>query len=181
MRYETPRQDEPMVISIVAVEYKVERVLINLGSSTNIMYWLTYKKLGLPSTDLDPYTGKLYGFACEQADHQVVRHCYEDSLRIGSCPSQTNGPNMNVLDLDLDPKCEGERKRPLLAKDLKEVNVGPNPAHRTKIGTALAQEDESRLVSFLWENRDVFAWSLADMPRIDPEFLCHHVSILPGC
>ncbi|RDX83157.1 hypothetical protein CR513_35953, partial [Mucuna pruriens] len=47
MSYEPPRQDEPMVISVVMTEYKVEKVLINQGSSANILYWSTCKRLGL--------------------------------------------------------------------------------------------------------------------------------------
>ncbi|RDX87836.1 hypothetical protein CR513_30633, partial [Mucuna pruriens] len=66
MRYEPPRQDEPMVISVVTTEYKVERVLIDQGSSANILYWSTCKKLGLQSADLEACVRKLYGFVDEQ-------------------------------------------------------------------------------------------------------------------
>ncbi|RDX82683.1 hypothetical protein CR513_36493, partial [Mucuna pruriens] len=38
MRSEPPRHDEPMVISVVVAKYKVERVLIDQGSSANILY-----------------------------------------------------------------------------------------------------------------------------------------------
>ncbi|RDX67625.1 hypothetical protein CR513_53471, partial [Mucuna pruriens] len=68
MRYKPPRHDEPMVISIEVAEYKVERVLIDQGSSTNILYWSTYKKLGLQPTDMEPCVGKLYGFTGEQVE-----------------------------------------------------------------------------------------------------------------
>ncbi|RDY02439.1 hypothetical protein CR513_14103, partial [Mucuna pruriens] len=241
MQSEPPRHDEPMVILVMVVEYKVERVLIDQGSSANILYWSTYKKLGLKLFDMEPYARKLYGFVGDQVeikgvtelettfgecsyvrtilvlytvinmeasyneimgwptlnklgavvstyhlcmkvwvDHQVTRRCYEDSLRIGSRPSQADEPNVNVLDLDLDLRCDDERKRPLLAEDLKEVNIGTKPKYKTKIGTALEQEDESNLISFLRENRDVFVWSPVDMPEIDPKFICHHLSISPG-
>ncbi|RDX60880.1 hypothetical protein CR513_60945, partial [Mucuna pruriens] len=113
-------------------------------------------------------------------DHRVTRRCYEYNLRIGSQPSQAEEPDMNVLDLYLDHRCEDECERPLLAEDLKEVSIGPKPTHKTQVGMALAKEDESRLVSFLWENRDVFAWSSADMPGIDPDFLHHHLLVSLG-
>ncbi|RDX57864.1 hypothetical protein CR513_62866, partial [Mucuna pruriens] len=250
MRYEPPRQDELMVISVMTTEYKVERVLIDQGSSANILYWSTYKRLRLWLTNLEVCVGKLYCFVGEQVaikgvieletmfgehnhahtipvlytiidveasyniimgrptlnklgvvvstlhlctkypvgqevgrvwvDHRVARRCYEDSLKIGSQPSRVEELDVNVLDLDLDPTCEDERERPLLAEDLKEVSIGPKPAHKTKIGTTLSQEDESRLVSFLQENRDVFAWFPTNMFGIDPDFLCHHLSISPG-
>ncbi|RDX58138.1 hypothetical protein CR513_62566, partial [Mucuna pruriens] len=62
---EPPRHDEPMVISIVVAEYKVGRVLIDQGSSANILYWSMYKKLGLKLADMKPYMWKLYGFASD--------------------------------------------------------------------------------------------------------------------
>ncbi|RDX84097.1 hypothetical protein CR513_34906, partial [Mucuna pruriens] len=229
MRYEPPRHDKPMVISVVTAEYKVESVLIDQGSSTNILYWLTCKRLGLQPADLEACTGKLYGFANEQVTikgvielettfgesthactipmlymvvdvdvsysiimerltlnrlgavvstlhlcmkypvgQEVTRQYYEDNLRIGSQTSQSREPDVNVLDLDLDPRCKDEHERPQLAKDLKEVSIGPKP------------EDESHLISFLRENRDVFAWSLIDMLGINLDFLCHLLLISLG-
>ncbi|RDX92742.1 hypothetical protein CR513_25081, partial [Mucuna pruriens] len=176
MRYKPPKQDEPMVISVVAVKYKVERVLIDHGSSANILYWSTYKKLGLPPTDLDPYTGKLYGFAGEQV---AIKGVIELETTFGE-HNHTRTILVLYSVVDVEASYSIIMGRPALNRpDLKEVNVRPNTAHKTKVGTALVQKDESRLVSFLWENWDVFAWSLIDMPGIDPRFLCHHPSILP--
>ncbi|KAI9076295.1 hypothetical protein K1719_041720 [Acacia pycnantha] len=33
---------------------------------------------------------------------------------------------------------------------------------------------------FLALNRDVFAWSAAEVPGIDPDFCCHRLAIRPG-
>ncbi|RDX62333.1 hypothetical protein CR513_59348, partial [Mucuna pruriens] len=112
------------------------------------------RERSLRPADLEACVEKLYGLAGEQ-------------------PSRVGKPNINVLDLDLDPRCEDERERPLLVEDLKEANIG----YKTKIGTTLTHADESHIVAFLWENRDVFAWSPANMPRIDLDFLCHRLSI----
>ncbi|RDX65635.1 hypothetical protein CR513_55696, partial [Mucuna pruriens] len=222
------------------------RVLIDQGSSTNILYWLTYRRLGLPPTNLEVCSGTLYRFIDEQvmikgvvelettfgecshacsipvlytvvdveasyniiigrpalnklravvstlhlcmkysvgqeANHRVARWCYEDSLQIGSQPVRAKEPAINILDLDLDPRCEPKCERPLPTEDLKEIKIkiGPSPTHKTRIGIAIAKEEESRLVSFLWMNRDVFAWAPVDMPGIDLEFMCHCLSVLP--
>ncbi|RDX63593.1 hypothetical protein CR513_57958, partial [Mucuna pruriens] len=56
--------DEPMVVSVVVVEYKIERVLIDQGSSANILYWTTAKKMGL--RNLTECQGALYGFVGER-------------------------------------------------------------------------------------------------------------------
>ncbi|RDY13151.1 hypothetical protein CR513_01974, partial [Mucuna pruriens] len=74
MRYEPPKQDKPMVISVVTAEYKVERVLIAQGSSANILFWSTCKRLGLQLADLEACVGKLYGFASEVGDHVRRKH-----------------------------------------------------------------------------------------------------------
>ncbi|RDX68883.1 Retrovirus-related Pol polyprotein from transposon 17.6, partial [Mucuna pruriens] len=230
MRYESSQLDKPMVISVVAVEYKIKRVLIDQGGSANILYWSTYKKLGLPSTNLDECSGMLYGFTGNQvpikrvielktmfweddcvrsipviytivdvdasyiimrqptlnrlgavvstlhlcmkipirrrvgsvwADSRLAQCCYEDSLRVGSQPSRF------------------EHERPFLVEDLKEIQTRPSTAHKTKIGIMLVKEEESRLTHFLIENRDVFAWTLDDMPSIDLSFMCHRLSIAP--
>ncbi|RDX95528.1 hypothetical protein CR513_21936, partial [Mucuna pruriens] len=45
MKRRASGQDEPMVISVVVAEYKIERVLIDQGSSANILYWSTVQKM----------------------------------------------------------------------------------------------------------------------------------------
>ncbi|RDY02621.1 hypothetical protein CR513_13891, partial [Mucuna pruriens] len=114
------------------------------------------------------------------ADHRVARRSYEDSLRIGSRLARADRPDVNVLDLDLDPICDEECERPLPAKDLKEITIGTSLVHKMKIGTILMREEESNLISFLQENRGVFVWSPANMLGIDIEFICHRLSISSG-
>ncbi|RDX68785.1 Retrovirus-related Pol polyprotein from transposon 17.6, partial [Mucuna pruriens] len=241
----TPIQDEPMVISVIATKYKVERVLIDQGSSANILYWSAFQKMGLRR--LNESQGALYSFAGEcvpikgtielemvfgegetvriisvlytviddeasyniiigrpalnrlgaivstyhlcmkfpigrrvgsiWADSRLARRCYEDSLKIGgSIPAST----VNVLDFDLDPRCVYESERPHPVEDVKSIQIGPSACHVTKVGTALSYEEEARLVNFLMQNVDVFAWTPKDMPGIDPGFMCHHLSIMKG-
>ncbi|RDX76977.1 hypothetical protein CR513_42971, partial [Mucuna pruriens] len=57
LRHGAPKCDEPMVISVIAAEYKIERVLIDQGSSVNIL-------MGLPH--LMECQGTLYGFESER-------------------------------------------------------------------------------------------------------------------
>ncbi|RDX77711.1 hypothetical protein CR513_42127, partial [Mucuna pruriens] len=87
----------------------------------------------------------------------LARRCYEDSLKVGSQPPLSVNPTVNVLDLNLDPRCNYEHKRPHPAKDLKEIQVGSFTVHRMKIGTTLSQEEEGCLTCFLRHNNNVFA------------------------
>jgi len=40
-----PHEDDPVVISVVTVGRKVHRVLIDQGSSTNVMFWGMFTNL----------------------------------------------------------------------------------------------------------------------------------------
>ena len=49
----------------------------------------------------------------------------------------------------------------------------------TRIGTTLSPEMRARLVQFLKENLDVFAWSHEDMSGISPEVIQHKLNVNP--
>ena len=52
-------------------------------------------------------------------------------------------------------------------------------AKTTRIRTALSPEMRTRLVQFLKENMDVFAWSHEDMPSISPKVIQHRLNVDP--
>ncbi|RDY11317.1 Retrovirus-related Pol polyprotein from transposon 17.6, partial [Mucuna pruriens] len=87
---------------------------------------------------------------------------------------------VNALDLDLDPRGRCEHMGPHPAEDLKEIQLGCRPEQTTKIRTAMNHEEEDLLVAFLKANHDVFTWSAQDMPGVDPDFMCHRLSIEQG-
>ena len=47
----------------------------------------------------------------------------------------------------------------------------------TRIGTTLSLDLRTRLVQFLKENLDIFAWSHEDMPGISPEVIQHKLNV----
>ena len=63
LRDVVPHDNDPVVISIVTAGRKVHRVLVDQGSSADVMFWSTFNKLQLSPDLLRPYTGYLYGFA----------------------------------------------------------------------------------------------------------------------
>ncbi|RDY02805.1 hypothetical protein CR513_13698, partial [Mucuna pruriens] len=111
------------------------------------------------------------------ADTHVAQRCYEDSLKV---EKYTPTNEVNILDLDLDPRSHYEREGPYPAEDLKEIQLGPKRERITKIGTTMSQKEENLLIALLKANYDVFAWSAWDMPGVDPNFMCHQLSIEKG-
>ncbi|KAJ1410850.1 hypothetical protein SESBI_21659 [Sesbania bispinosa] len=63
-----PHEDDPMVIDIVMAKYKVQRVLVDQGSSADILYWSTFQRLQIPQEWLLPFSGSLIGFAGDSVE-----------------------------------------------------------------------------------------------------------------
>ena len=55
-----------MVITVEIENYAVKKVLMDQGSSVDILYWATYQKLQLPNTAVIPYDEPIYDFSGEQ-------------------------------------------------------------------------------------------------------------------
>ena len=66
------------------------------------------------------------------------------------------------------------------SQELKEVNlVDEDTTKVTKVGTGLNPILKSRIVEFLKQNLDVFAWTHEDIPRIDNEVIEHKLNVDP--
>ncbi|GAU46453.1 hypothetical protein TSUD_402200 [Trifolium subterraneum] len=63
---------DPLVIQVQILNCDVKRVLIDSGSSADIMYWEAFKAIQLAGEQLQPYNGTLVGFGGEQVE--VMRH-----------------------------------------------------------------------------------------------------------
>ncbi|XP_068504519.1 uncharacterized protein [Phaseolus vulgaris] len=68
LRDVVPHDNNPVVISLITAERRVHRVLVDQGSSADVMFWPTFNKLQLSLDQLRPYTGCLYGFAGDQVE-----------------------------------------------------------------------------------------------------------------
>ena len=68
-----------------------------------------------------------------------------------------------------DAKCE----------DLIKVVMGEDPEKFFQIGSQLPHQEREELIEFLKQNIDVFAWNTYEAPRVDSEFICHHLNVNP--
>ena len=77
---------------------------------------------------------------------------------------------------DLDPRTNTEdRLQP--EGETKEIPIGIQPGQLTKIGGALSAEEEELIGTVILENKDLFAWSSADMPGVHPDVMSHKLAI----
>ncbi|XP_068476521.1 uncharacterized protein [Phaseolus vulgaris] len=68
LRDVVPHDNDPIVISLVTAGRMVHRVLVDQGSSADVMFWPTFEKLQLSPDQLRPYGGCLYGFVGDQVE-----------------------------------------------------------------------------------------------------------------
>lgn len=127
------------------------------------------------------YPIKNRGVGVIKADQQVARKGYEDSLneKMNKGARMTTSITHEVNYLELDPREDFQDRQPQQAERLKSVVVGDVPNKTTQIGTTVAKEFEQQLVEVLKKNPDAFAWTAADMPEVDPNFLCHRLYVDP--
>jgi len=63
-----PDHDDPMVISIEVAKYGIGKVLVDQGSSVNILYWKTFRKMNLSEDLIVPYNEQIVGLSGERVD-----------------------------------------------------------------------------------------------------------------
>ena len=64
--------------------------------------------------------------------------------------------------------------------DLEKVVVGDNPEKFFQVGSQLPPQEREELTEFLRKNVDVLAWNAYEAPRVDPNFICHHLNVNPS-
>ena len=83
LRDVVPHDNDPIVISLVTAGRTVHRVLVDQGSSADVIFWPTFEKLQLSPDQLRPYGGCLYGFAGDQVEvrgYIELRMTFTDGL-----------------------------------------------------------------------------------------------------
>jgi len=68
LRDVVPHDNDPIVISVVTAGRTVHQVLVDQGSSVDVMFWPTFEKLQLSPDQMRPYGGCLYSFAGDQVE-----------------------------------------------------------------------------------------------------------------
>ena len=63
---------------------------------------------------------------------------------------------------------------------MKRVIIDIDPKFFFQVGLQLPPHEKQALVEFLRKNVDVFAWDACKAPRIDLNFICHHLNINPS-
>jgi len=113
-------------------------------------------------------------------DQCLARACYMVSLRPQSPTLQTNhierprGSDITLSRDDLDPRVGRDARLELVDETTPlELTNGST----LKLGTGLQHDQREILTPTLINNIDLFTWSAADLPGVDPQVAVHKLSV----
>ena len=98
-----------------------------------------------------------------KVDQKIAQKCYENSLR----------SRRGMYTITTRMGCPMER-HPEPARELREVEINDK---KLKLNASLHEELEEKIKEIISKNVDAFAWSVVNMPNINPDFLCHHLTM----
>ncbi|CAJ2676632.1 unnamed protein product [Trifolium pratense] len=192
----SPNYQIPLLVRARMANFDVHRILVDQGSSCDVMYSGLFKTLQLSEKNLVPYVATING------DIAAARRCFEaaaKNLSTVATPKKTEkkNPGVNTVggSVDIDARltkkehqeekqrdlADAEKKiyRPIPDGDFELVPLGEDPLKGIKIGTGLPDLVKKQLIACLKDNAELFAWSAAEMPGIDPEVACHQLTLDP--
>uniref|UniRef100_A0A2N9FNL6 Uncharacterized protein n=1 Tax=Fagus sylvatica TaxID=28930 RepID=A0A2N9FNL6_FAGSY len=194
--------DDALVITINIAGFTTRRVMVDNGSSADILYLPAYQQMRLDKDKLRPMDAPLVGFtgdkvcpvgivtlpitvAVTSTYHLLLKFPTEHGIGevrgdqiaarecyLASLGSGGQNQTMSIEEQKILVKPSGEL-------DTIELEDG-RPERTTKIGADLSPEMKESLVQFLKDNKDVFAWSHEDMPGINPSIISHKLNVDPS-
>ncbi|XP_048619939.1 uncharacterized protein LOC125590418 [Brassica napus] len=182
-------------MSLTVENCLVKRILVDNGSSGNIIFQAAYKDLGLEESALTRRITPLIGFSGEvkQTAREVTLPVYTKGINMSTkflivdCDSSYNmilgrpwihgmGAVPSTLHQMSKPQVHHTEEPEVEEMDDVPLTKGDQTRH-LKIGSKLAEGLRRRLIDFLMSNSNYFAWSHADMHGIDPKIIMHKLQV----
>nr|XP_023907735.1 uncharacterized protein LOC112019452 [Quercus suber] len=181
--------DDALVVSVRVGDYNVHRVLIDNGSSANILYYPAFQQIGIDKARLIPTSALLVGFGGTKV---FPIGSITLSVMVGDYPQELTrdvtflvvncSSAYNEMEDHHQTMCIEEQQtvaEPV--EELKEIILDESkPERTTRIGILASQPARQALAAFLKRNQDVFAWTHKDMPKIDPSVMVHKLNVNPA-
>jgi len=98
-----------MVITVEIDKLAITKVFVDQGSSVNILYWKTFKKMRIPKSEIQPYDDEIVGFSGERVDTREYIDLYT-TFGKGKYSTETLGSDI-FLPMPILPTtfCLGDR------------------------------------------------------------------------
>uniref|UniRef100_A0A2N9H026 Reverse transcriptase/retrotransposon-derived protein RNase H-like domain-containing protein n=1 Tax=Fagus sylvatica TaxID=28930 RepID=A0A2N9H026_FAGSY len=179
-----------LVVTLTIAGFLTRRVLIDNGSSADIIYLPAYQQMKIDKEQLKPIDIPLWTYPkqvrtsvefllvdCPLAYNVIIGRPTLNKLRAVTSTYHLLVPEATHQTMKID---EGHK----LVEPTEELEVialdDDEPSKTTSIGTKMDRTIREALISFLKSNLDVFAWTHDDMPGIDPATICHKLNVDPS-
>ncbi|KAL0446371.1 UNVERIFIED_CONTAM: hypothetical protein Slati_1765000 [Sesamum latifolium] len=154
-------QDDPMIVKLDIANFVVHKVLIDNGSSTDIIFWNVLRQMGLEDSNLSPVQTPLVGFGgSEVASMGIidlpVSMREEPKRRTGEAEEREKRKEREIEVEAKSKKFKSERMEPAEEYKSIELIVG-KPDKTTRIGSNMSKSVETMMIELLRNNMDMFA------------------------
>lgn len=111
-----------------------------------------------------------------RANQKMARECYAAGLKVKP-RSFGQAKEQSVVALtELDPRVNTKDwMEPI--RDTQPFGLGSSEEQVTAIGRSLKQNQAKEIRHVLTSNKDLFTWTVADMPGIRSDIMCHKLSL----
>ncbi|XP_026430802.1 uncharacterized protein LOC113327899 [Papaver somniferum] len=168
---------------------RVHRILVDTGSSVSVLFSGAYSSMNLPHDLIEEDENPIIGFSGEvtKAIGKVkILITMADKSILGNfllldCRAPYNAIFLapeGVVKFRSDQMAAHKCHESSMNEFKKsEVQIGDEEHKTTFVGADLLAHERDGLITLLRANTDVFAWSFAEMPGIDPNVSCHRLNI----
>ncbi|XP_074300236.1 uncharacterized protein LOC141631470 [Silene latifolia] len=196
----TPEQHhDALIITLPIGNCKVKKILVDTGSSVNLIMMETLKGMGFTEKDLAKKAIPLVGFSGETKHSlgEIIIPTYaggvnrqaldprdeSNSLNVPPMPEVSNTLGVQEIrgDQEEAKDCYKDEYIEPQQAELDEVILDSlHPERTVLIGSECRGKIREELVRLLRTNIDCFAWSHDDMIGIDPSVITHKLSVDPS-
>ncbi|GAV82243.1 hypothetical protein CFOL_v3_25695 [Cephalotus follicularis] len=114
-----------------------------------------------------------FGVGEVRGDQQAARQCYKTAIS-----DKGKDKVLPIANVELRGDVEPERPQPV--EDVLQVPMEEGNNEKVfQVGSQLREAEKGKLITFLRNNKDDFAWSAEEVPRIIPDVMVHKLSVDP--
>jgi len=112
-----------------------------------------------------------------KSDQHEAKRCYDNSLKAKKRVFMVvERPPVKEDRAGVARTESARERRPKPVGNMVERHIG---GKTFKLGKSLDQAEQYQVAGVIARHLDAFAWSTSNMPRIDPDFLCHRLTMDP--
>ncbi|KFK22070.1 hypothetical protein AALP_AAs48547U000400 [Arabis alpina] len=194
--------NDPLVINLTIYDFNVARVLIDTGSSVDVIFKKTLERMKI---DLSTIKGRPKPITCFSGETTMTMGTIRLPVQAGNIKKMVDFtvsdhpaiynmimgttwlnlmravPSTYHLCLKFPTPIEGrvDEERPTCEPVVSICTDEQHPERCVEIGATLDEDIKKKLVVFLQKNINTFTWAAEDMPGIDINVASHELNVDP--